>query len=394
MKTTLAALLIGVGACAGAQLPPTSGRFTSQQAVELPLRMTHGLITVPVMINGKGPFNLILDTGAPVLVLQDTSQISKLALTVAGQTRVGGAGDGERQLAPIVTGVAARLGPLEVSNVTGIVGVTGSAIPGVDGVIGGPLFRHSVVHIDWDAGVIRFHDPASPPEIAGDTIPLRVAQDGHVYVPGRIAVNGVGRNLELHLDTGARQAFALAPASLQKMKVKPRISIKTVTGFGSRGVAHGTVMRADTLRLGRTSLIGVPSSVPKNEPSDEGRVGIPVLRRFNLVIDYPGKRLILVPRANVADAFRWNTTGIVLRPAKPGSPREVAFVMAGSPAEQGGIVAGDTLVTVGTTDIASLDPEGLERELIQPAPGTALLIASRRNGVVVERRVTSRILLP
>src|SRR5690349_21876810 len=169
MKTILAALLVTLaGTACGAQLPPTTGRFTSAQSIELPLRMTHGLITVPVMLNGKGPFQLLLDTGAPVLVIIDTNQIANLGLRVAGQTRVGGAGDGERQLAPIVTGVNASLGPLEVSNVTGIVGVTGAAIPGVDGIIGGPLFRHSVVHIDWDAGVIRFHDPASPPVVAGD----------------------------------------------------------------------------------------------------------------------------------------------------------------------------------------------------------------------------------
>lgn len=396
LRICVAAILMSASTTtqAVAQLAPTSGRFLAPQPIELPLRFMHGLISVPVMINGQGPFQMLLDTGAPLVVLRDTALIGTLKLNVAGQARVGGAGDGEMQVAPFVTGLTATLGALEVKNASGIVTSLPDAIPGVDGVIGGPLFRHAVVHVDFDAGVIRFHDPASPPNVVGDTIPLRVAPNGHVFIPGRITVNGVGRELDLHLDTGARQAFALAPASLKQMRVKPRASIQTITGFGSRGMGHGSLIRSDTLRIGRTALTNVTTTVPNNEPADEGRVGIQVLRRFNLVIDYPGRRLILAPRANVKDPFNATTTGIVLKPALPGSARAVAYVVSASPAEQAGILVGDTIATVGGRDVGGFDPEALERELLQAAPGTALVIGTRRGGQSIERRLTTRALLP
>src|SRR5687767_10116415 len=153
-RATVAVLLFASAACSRAQLAPTSGAFNTPEPVTVPLKLVHGLLTVPVMLNGHGPFQLILDSGAPLLVLPDTSQISKLQLRVVGQASVGGAGDGAMQRVPLAMGITASVGRLEVKDATGIIGVTGDAVPGVDGIIGGPLFRHAVVHVDWDANTV------------------------------------------------------------------------------------------------------------------------------------------------------------------------------------------------------------------------------------------------
>src|SRR5262245_59572666 len=298
MRTPLpsAALLLALAATTTAQLPPSTASFGGVAKVSVPLRLVHGLAVIPVTINGHGPLQLILDTGAPVIVIPDTTLARRLGLQIVGRTRVGGAGDGEEQTAPLAGNITASVGPLTVKGAFGIIGIAGDAIPGVDGVIGAAFFRHSVVEFDWDAGMIHFHDPALRVASSGDTLPLRVESNLHSYVPGTVVVNGDTARIDLHLDTGARQALSIASSTLAKLPARQRVSIPTIVGFGSRGPARGDVIRADALRLGSFAISNVPAAIPRNEPAAQGRIGLPLLKRFNFFIDFPGSRLILRPR--------------------------------------------------------------------------------------------------
>lgn len=400
MRTsTSLAFAAGVLLCAAdtarTQLPPSTATFSGAATVSVPFRVVHGLAVIPVTINGHGPLQLILDTGAPVIVIPDTALASKLGLQIVGNARVGGAGDGTEQTAPLASGIKASVGSLTVSNAFGVIGIAGDVIPGVDGVIGGAFFRHAAVEFDWDAGVIHFHDPARRgPSIAGDTIPLRVESSLHSYVPGTVVVNGDTVTLDLHLDTGARQTLSIAQKTMARLASKPKTAIPTIVGFGSRGAARGDAIRADALRLGAATIPNVTAYVPNQEPGDQGRVGLPVLKRFNFVVDYPGKRLVLRPRAAQHEPFRFTTTGIVLRPGRDSVQRLVAHVIAGSPAEQAGIAPGDSVIAVGGVALNTLTEDGVLRAVLQPNAGETVTLATTRNGTRNERRLVARTILP
>jgi hypothetical protein len=380
---------------ASAQLPPSSATF-KEAAVTVPLRVVHGLIVVPVYLNKHpAPLQLILDTGAPVILIPDTALATKLDLQIVGQARVGGAGDGEAATAPLASSITARVGGLEVNGAFGIIGIAGDVIPGVDGVIGAALFRHSIVEVDWDAKVVRFHDPSSGSYRAeGAVIPLRVERSQHTYVPGKVVIGRDTVNLDMHLDTGARQALSLAPSTIARLTSKPPLAIPTIVGFGSRGIARGDVIRTDALLLGNLTRDSVVTAVPANEPADAGRVGLPILRNYNFAVDYHGGRLLLRPRREAVEAPRFTTTGLVLFPGRDSTERVVAHVIPTSPAAEAGLVPGDTIVSIGERRIVSLDESGLDRAILTPQTGTPILITLRRSGSTLAKTITPRTLLP
>ena len=80
MRYLLAAGLLGAGLSPRSG-PPTSPRKTPPKAAttyEVPYRLTDTKhVLVRVKINGKGPFNFILDTGAPALFM--TEAVAKKA---------------------------------------------------------------------------------------------------------------------------------------------------------------------------------------------------------------------------------------------------------------------------------------------------------------------------
>jgi predicted aspartyl protease len=391
----LAGTLLLAPGCAQAQLPPTTASFGGAEVVELPYRIVHGLVVIPVSLNGSPPLQFILDTGAPVVVIRDTAVAKTLKLRIGGQVRVGGAGDGERRMAPFAVGMIARFGALEVKNVSGIVGSIEGAIPGVDGVIGGALFQNSVVEFDFDAKVVRFHNPAIRRfAMAGDSIPLRVDPGVHPFVRGTVTVNGTAMPLDLHLDTGARQALAIARTTMEKYGAKPEKKLSTIVGFGSRGEARGDIIRASKLELGRTPLAAITTVVMNNEPGGEGRIGLPVLERFHLWVDYPGQRIVLQPRANIGDPFPAQTTGLVFFPAKDSTVRVVAEAGEGTPAREAGLQRGDTLLAVNGRDLRTLDYHGIRVQLLTPSAGTRLTLTVKRGANVQEFRLVSRTLIP
>ena len=387
--------LLGAAVSAGAQLPPTTANFHGKAVIEVPYRIVHGLVTIPVSINGSPPLQLILDSGSPVIVLTDTAAPRKYGLNIVGEAGVGGAGDGEQRRVPLARGITARVGDLEVRNVTGIVTGLQSVISGTDGVIGGAFFSNAVVEFDFDARVIRFHHPTSGTVVMrGDTVPLRVEPSLHPYVRGTVVVNGTTMPLDLHFDTGAQQPLAVARETMTRHNATPTHAIPTIVGFGSRGAARGDWIRASELQIGSAKLDRVPASVMDNEPGGEGRIGLPVIERFHTWVDFPGKRIVLGPRANFAEPFPSHTVGLVLRPGRDSSIRVVADVPRGTPAHDAGLQVGDTLVSVNGRSLASLDAGSMRMQAITAPVGVPVLLGVRRGGATIELRVVPRVLLP
>jgi predicted aspartyl protease len=395
LGSSLIATVLG-GATACAQLPPTNGAFNGPATVIVPFRTMYDLVVIPVTINGHGPLQLILDTGAPLLVVLNKEVVPQLKLNVVGQIPVGGAGDGERQTSPFATGITASVGGYEVRNSAGIVGAGAASdiLKKVDGIIGAPLFQHAIVEIDWDARVVRFHDPARAPVMRGDTLPLTIKRSLHVSVPTAISVNGAPKTLDLELDTGANGALSVSRDALATIGATPRASISMLTGYGSRGASRGEFIRTDTLRLGGVALHSIPTAVPGNEPGETGRIGLPVLQRFHVYFDYPGKRLILRPRANRADPFPFTTVGISLQPGVDSMPRVVAEVLPGSPGADAGVMVGDIITAVGGRSVTLFSEEEIRPLLRYPAPGSTVTVSLRRGGETIERSIAARVILP
>lgn len=192
-----------------AQPPPEGGAPSPEVVVEAPeprfvaptLRDRIGRIWAPVLINGRGPFRMVLDTGAsdsaitaPVAealgLVPETSHVV-LVQGVAGSAIV-----------PTVHVDSLVVGDLDVSSAT--LPLIADALGGADGVLGTAGLSDKRIDIDFVRDritIARSHGQHAP--IGFVTLPLE--RSG----PGLLMVAGSVENVRVHavIDTGAQRSI-------------------------------------------------------------------------------------------------------------------------------------------------------------------------------------------
>jgi hypothetical protein len=366
--------------------------------VTIPFDYENGFVVVPVSVMGSRPLQMMLSTGSPLIVIPDESLAETMDLNIVDEVQVDGDGDGEMQTAPLAMGVDAVVGGLKISKGIVLVGAVKELLQGVDGAIGASIFRNCVVEINWTDRELHLHDPATYEyDGNGVVLDLTVAADGHPYVDGFAARLG-GPNwteLKLRLDSGDRGALTLYVGSDEQIKI-PEGAVESIIAWGSRGPARGFLSRIDTLKIGSTELSALPTSFSETYnsgepgvPEHDGRLGLIVLERFNILIDYPGGRLILEPTKESARPFSTNTTGVSLAPGKAGADRlEIAHVIADSPASKIGVRQGDSIMEVNGKPVASMKYVEIWN-LWRSEPGTELRLTIERDGSPMELLLTA-----
>lgn len=205
-----------------------------------------GRIAAPVMINGKGPFRMILDTGANQSVI--TKRVAdELGLLLSPDSRLMLHGVTGSLAVPAVELETLQTGDLIQRNLK--VAVLGSVMGGADGILGVQGFEGLRVTVDFvrDQLTIARSKGERARRFEG-TIPatLRFGRllvvDGHV---GRIKVKAV-------IDTGAQRTLgnlALRDALLKRRRMQHEPDDAIVVGLND---AHqsGRFLRTPKVTLG------------------------------------------------------------------------------------------------------------------------------------------------
>jgi membrane-associated protease RseP (regulator of RpoE activity) len=126
-------------------------------------------------------------------------------------------------------------------------------------------------------------------------------------------------------------------------------SIRLGGGLGGRPQEPvATLARA---RFAGVDFLEVPAVFPSNavrgDSSDKvsGNIGLQMLSRFNLIIDYSHNRLYAVPDpAALRAPFAKDRLGLYF--SRRGEYIAVLFVSPGSPAERAGLKSGDTVTAI------------------------------------------------
>src|SRR6202012_959906 len=164
-----------------------------------------------------------------------------------------------------------------------------------------------IVEIDYGAHTVAFHAPADfHPGTEGTTIPLAMKR-GLIYVPLDLTgEHHPSLHVEAILDTGMMDGGVNASASALSEDDFASFVSRVFPGRAIGGGGWGLVQEG---RMPSLSIAGCAVPKPLLQHVPEGLAGPPsnwsvgqdVLRNFKLTIDYPGRKLTLVPGKNFGE---------------------------------------------------------------------------------------------
>jgi predicted aspartyl protease len=332
-------------------------------------------IVFPITIDGK-PAEAWLDSGAGAIVV-DAAFAKQLGLELGTPIKAHGVSgqitDVHLSKADLVAGDLAlpgrRVAVMDLSAVQRLVGRP------VQVLLGRDVFDQAIVQIDFQSRRLTLTPRGDFQPPPGAPLPLKRSGDLR-SVPIRVA----GVEMSAILDLGNAggllidQEFAAHYGLLDGRRASTTLSV------GADGAHEETQSTVDRLELGGVSLDGVPTTATANLSSKApANIGLQVLSRFRMTIDFAGDRLWLMPYADATTrAFRKNRAGLSLAPEN--GRLVVDHVARGSPAERAGWKAGEAITAIdGKPTPAGF--AGVEASwFVYGAPGTrvALTLADGR----------------
>ena len=399
----LVALLLSAGV-GHAQDSTAAFRFNraGRHRARLTFISQRNLIVISALLNGRGPYNFLLDTGVGASLLTDPAVSAELGLLRGSEYHLMGVGGTDSGLRAYETtnvrvdlsgsvgapGMAWLVLNSDVLDLSGYVGMP------IHGIIGSDLFRSFVVVIRPEERQLVLHDPGTYRAPRGrhwTRLPL-VLDHHKAYLTAEVqqlpAVPGAaGLPLRLLLDTGAGHALSLETTSSQRLRLPPE-HLRTDLGRGLTGLISGWLGRVAGVQLGRYHLPQVLTSFPDSmqvhsrlvgsERLRNGSVGYEVFKRFITVIDYPHHQLLLRPTAALREPFEHDMCGLDLLATGPEYRRYlVQRVVPGSPAAAAGIAEGEELVSINLLPINVFSLSDLSR-MLHSQDGRVLLLMLRR----------------
>ena len=258
------------------------------------------LILLPVKVNGQGPFEFILDTGAGTSLL--SPEVAKQLKVKVVSSKEGHSAGGKvavslAKVDSLAVGDAklddVDVGIVDLSHVGKTIGAK------IDGDLGHNFLKHFRVTINYRDCEIRFEDPKRVESFgrsAKTEVPIRLASPAKPLLLVDVHANGRGP-FQFAIDTGT-STTAITPELAKQLGVlSSPIGVGTTAGagvdvtagtlksfqVGGAKIDNMTVVVADFFTM-LSNAIGVKL---------DGIVGYNFLRNFHVAIDYPGETLSL-----------------------------------------------------------------------------------------------------
>jgi len=272
-----------------------------QQVVEVPFDFYKNEIILQVKVNGKGPFNMMLDTGTdPSAVDLTTARDIGLKLHPRGKPGTGGGTDVNltyyTQLPLVeVNGFTVKdveTLALDLSKVSERLGKP------LHGVLGHSVLNGRIVQIDYPHRVVRFYSQPLFSKAANTSkrsvLSFRYADNvllDDVFVNGKKMVG--------NLDTGSSGTFNLTPAAVSYLGLEEEFDQAPVsTDVGYNGVSQNRKGKVNNVTVGGIS-VDAPAVIffGKGTGRDKKPWGINIgngfLKDFVLTLDYRNKLVVL-----------------------------------------------------------------------------------------------------
>jgi len=327
----------------------------------VPMPRFQNIPYVEAYVNGKGPYRLVVDTGAPLLGLNNAvADDLKLPATSLGDTpgtriKVRSPGGDGRPATPRDVDTL-KIGNAEFSGVQALASDS-PFTSDFDGVLGLAVFRDCLLTFDYPAGELRLAQGTLPPANGRDVLDYETRMGKIVF-----AADVDGQPFDFTLDTGASAWFVFPKALTKRSKYlhgpveahQARTIDRTITVQMARLDCR--------LQLGRHTFLR-PYGLVEGD-TDLTVIGSGALDEFALTLDQANRRLRLTRTSDAAlTPPPYRTFGFSMR--RDGQTITISHVVPKSPAQAAGLQAGDAVVSIADKPAAEVYGRPLMRTLVQ-----------------------------
>jgi predicted aspartyl protease len=276
----------------------------SPSSAKVKFRLAGGaqpLILLPVEVNGEGPFEFILDTGAGTSLL--SSELGqKLGIKVIGSKEGQSAGGAVSVSLAKVDSLAVGstklddvdVGLVDLSHVGRTVGAK------IDGDLGYNFLKYFRITLDYRRSEIRFDDPRRF-ELAGQStalteVAMRLASPAKPLILVDVYANGRGP-FQFAIDTGT-STTAITPELAQQLGVASSPIGAATTGGAQVDVTAGVLqsLQVGGARINNSTVVVADFFAMLSAAVGaklDGIVGYNFLRNYKVALDYPNETLSL-----------------------------------------------------------------------------------------------------
>jgi predicted aspartyl protease len=258
---------------------------------------TQPFILLPTYVNGKGPFDFVLDTGAAMSIL--TKELADIIRVEGTEVKEALGAAGQKIEMPLGRVDSISIGEAKAEDVQ--VGIT-KELPkcvGAHGALGYNFLKGFVLIIDYESNLLTLTSPRDETSQARSMqtdVPLRLAKPDRPILLVDVLINAQ-ETYPFILDTGASQTI-VSPELAQRMGIGGTTA-DSIIGVG--GAIQSLIGILTSLSIGEATLSNVPvivadifSSLSQAVGTKfDGVLGFNFLSNFKIEIDYPNERLRL-----------------------------------------------------------------------------------------------------
>lgn len=362
----------------------------------LTFKLIKNLIVVPVYLNGKGPYNFILDSGISSNVITDTALLDTLKPKALKKMQLLGYGDGALIDAQVTNLVSVSIGAAhsqttptiflkqDIFDLSGYLGLE------VAGLIGHPFFKDMVVQINYTTKRLIFGEKSNRIKLKGHRIPITII-DKKPYVSTITTIGKTTFKSQFVIDCGASHGVSLERLEGKAWPV-PSQNITANLGVGLNGNVDGKIARIEAFKIGPFQFNNPLASFPILSkqlwdllPEDRnGNLGADILRRFTITFDYQDNAIFLKKNIGFYDPFEHDMAGLEIY--AQGENFFISRVEPNSPAANADLKNGDQLMAVNFKPISAYTLDQLI-VLFKKSDGNNCLIQINRNGETLVKLV-------
>lgn len=392
IKLRRAVILFGLICCcclsASAQYFILDG---NRKRAKIPFKLVRNMVVIQLNINNKGPYNFVLDTGVGLMLITDPSLADSIGLVTKRTLKVSGFGEGDDFEAYITPPLKIDIPGLVSNNVAAAIfkkdqfNLSNYAGMPIHGLMGYEFFNKLAVKITFSDSLINVSRPKDMRYFRNSTkIPLSIEEQKPYLTTKVIYADGTEKENKLIVDLGAGHFISIENTANKTAYQKTFITANL--GMGIKGVISGSLSRVKEVDLGKYKIKNVITAFPDEDTTRklviprDGNLGIGLLKKFNIIFDYPNGMLYLKPWDSFKTRDEHDMSGLGYFSSGPDLDHVIIYkVEPGSAGDEAGLQKDDEIISINFKPAGDMPLEQIDN-LFKSSDGRGFALVIFRDG--------------